>query len=75
MNTRFKSSLFARIFATTAVVISVLFAIMNLLAVPFIQTTVDGSEESAGRTTGSLVRTSVVPVIWWLVMAVRCPCN
>ncbi|MFA5923821.1 MAG: hypothetical protein WC856_21430, partial [Methylococcaceae bacterium] len=50
MTTRFKSSLFARIFATTAVVVSVLFAIMYLLAVPFIQTTVDGIEESAGRT-------------------------
>ena len=50
MVTRFKSSLFARIFATTAAVISVLFAIMYLLAVPFIQTTVEGIEESAGRT-------------------------
>lgn len=50
MKTRFQSSLFARIFATTAVVISVLFVIMYLLAVPFIQTTVDGIEKSAGRT-------------------------
>ncbi|MDD3815780.1 MAG: cache domain-containing protein [Desulfocapsaceae bacterium] len=50
MNTRFKSSLFVRIFATTAAVISVLFAIMYLLSVPFIQTTVDGIEESAGHT-------------------------
>jgi len=50
MVTRFKSSLFARIFATTTAVISVLFAAMYLLAVPFIQTTVEGIEESAGRT-------------------------
>ncbi|MDA3878092.1 MAG: cache domain-containing protein [Halothiobacillus sp.] len=50
MNTRFKSSLFVRIFATTAAVISVLFGIMYLLAVPFIQTTVEGIEESAGHT-------------------------
>jgi len=50
MVTRFKSSLFVRIFATTAAVISVLFAIMYLLAVPFIQTTVEGIEESAGHT-------------------------
>lgn len=47
---RFKSSLFAHIFATTAAVISVLFAIMYLLAVPFIQTTVEGIEERAGHT-------------------------
>src|ERR1035437_11099216 len=50
MVTRFKSSLFARIFATTAAVISVLFAIMYLLAVPFIQTTVEGIEKTSGHT-------------------------
>jgi diguanylate cyclase (GGDEF)-like protein len=50
MKTRFQSSMFVRIFATTAAVISVLFAIMYLLAVPFIQATVDGIEESAGHT-------------------------
>lgn len=50
MSIHFKSSLFVRIFATTAVVISLLFAIMYLLAVPFIQITVDGIEENAGRT-------------------------
>jgi len=50
MHTRFQSSLFARIFATTAAVISVLFAIMYLLAVPFIQNTVAEIEKNAGRT-------------------------
>ncbi len=50
MITRFKSSLFARIFATVTAAIIVLFAAMYLLAVPFIQTTVEGIEESAGRT-------------------------
>lgn len=50
MITRFKSSLFARIFATTTAAIIVLFAAMYLLAVPFIQTTVEGIEERSGRT-------------------------
>jgi signal transduction histidine kinase len=50
MPTRIQSSLFARIFATTAAVISVLFAIMYLLAVPFIQNTVAEIEKNAGRT-------------------------
>lgn len=50
MNTRLKLNLFSRIFVTTAAVISLLFAIMYLLAVPFIQTTVEGIEESVGRT-------------------------
>lgn len=50
MSIRFKSSLFAHIFATTAVVVTVLFAIMYLLAVPFIQMTVNGIEKSAART-------------------------
>jgi signal transduction histidine kinase len=48
--TRFKSSLFSRIFATTTAAIILLFAAMYLLAVPFIQTTVEGIEESSGRT-------------------------
>lgn len=50
MVTRFRSSLFARIFSTTVVVICVLFAIMYLLAVPFIQTTVEGIEKNEGHT-------------------------
>ncbi|MCE5182719.1 MAG: cache domain-containing protein [Betaproteobacteria bacterium] len=50
MITRFKSSLFAHIFATTTAAIIVLFAAMYLLAVPFIQTTVEGIEERSGRT-------------------------
>ncbi len=50
MNISFSSSLFARIFSTTVVGICVLFAIMYLLAVPFIQTTVEGIEQSSGHT-------------------------
>lgn len=50
MTTRFKSSLFARIFATTTVALIVLFAVMYLMAVPFIQSTVGAIEENAGRT-------------------------
>lgn len=50
MVTRFKSSLFARIFATTTAVIVVLFAVMYLLSVPFIQRTVESIEERSART-------------------------
>ena len=50
MVTRFKSSLFVRIFSITAVVICVLFAIMYMMAVPFIQTTVEGIEKNEGHT-------------------------
>ncbi len=50
MVTHFKSSLFVQIFSTTAVVICVLFAIMYLLAVPYIQTTVEGIEKNGGHT-------------------------
>ncbi len=50
MEIRFKWTLFARLFTTTAVITSLLFAIMYLLAVPFIQNTVNRIEENAGRT-------------------------
>lgn len=50
MITRFKSSLFTRIFSTTAAAICVLFAVMYTLAVPFIQATVEKIESNAGRT-------------------------
>lgn len=50
MVTRFKSSIFARIFATTAAVLCTLFGIMYLLAVPFIQNTVSEIEDGAGHT-------------------------
>ena len=50
MIARFKASLFAHIFATTTAAIILLFAAMYLLAVPFIQSTVEGIEESSGRT-------------------------
>ncbi len=46
----FRSSLFVRIFSTTVVVICVLFAIMYVLAVPFIQTTVGGIEKNEAHT-------------------------
>ena len=50
MFTRFKSNLFARIFTTTTAAIILLFVAMYLLAVPFIQNTVEKIEESSGRT-------------------------
>ena len=51
MITRFRSSLFARIFATTTAAIIVLFAVMYLLSVPFIQGTVESMEVSHAQTT------------------------
>jgi signal transduction histidine kinase len=50
MVTRFKSSLFARIFATTTAAILILFAAMYLLSVPFIQRAVENIEEHSART-------------------------
>ena len=51
MITRFRSSLFARIFATTTTAIIVLFAVMYLLSVPFIQGTVESMEVNHAQTT------------------------
>ncbi len=47
---RLKSSLFLRIFSITALAICVLFSIMYLLAVPFIQQTVESIEKNVGHT-------------------------
>lgn len=46
----FASSMFVRVFATTAAAIALLFVVMYTLAVPFIQDTVHGIEERSGRT-------------------------
>lgn len=46
----FKSSLFRRIIVTTTITRVVLFTIMYLLSVPFIQTTIEGIEERSART-------------------------
>lgn len=50
MITRLRSSLSARIFATTTTAIVVLFAVMYLLSVPFIQGTVESMEENHAQT-------------------------
>lgn len=46
----FKSSLFLRVFSTTTVAVVVLFAVMYLLSVPFIQDTVEDIEERSAHT-------------------------
>lgn len=50
MTSCFQSSLFFRIFAGIAVVITVVFATMYLLSVPFIQATVEEREQNTART-------------------------
>ncbi len=46
----FKSSLFRRIIATTTITRVVLFAVMYLLSIPFIQATIESIEERSART-------------------------
>jgi len=46
----FKSSLFARVFFTTTAAVILLFAVMYLLSVPFIQSTVEGVEARSAHT-------------------------
>lgn len=50
MTITFRSSLFARVFTITATAIVLLFVAMYLLAVPFIQETVESVEERAAKT-------------------------
>ncbi len=50
MKILFQSKLFFRIFVSMAVVITVVFAIMYFLSVPFIQNTVEGIEQYTART-------------------------
>lgn len=49
MLNRFRSNLFARVFAVTTLGISVLFVVMYVLAVPYIQSTVAAIEERSGH--------------------------
>ncbi|MCX7172958.1 MAG: cache domain-containing protein [Proteobacteria bacterium] len=50
LNSQFKSGLFRRIIATTTITRVALFAIMYLLAVPFIQSTIESIEHRSART-------------------------
>lgn len=62
MDAMLKSSLFARIFATTTAAIIVLFAVMYLLSVPFIQSTVENIEEHSARTVLNNVYDTVMQI-------------